>query len=87
MTLSEAIALTLFAMAVAWLIVAGALWMMHKLPTRSLVQQITRPSADDEAEDLAQITELTGRLFEKTVRLWPIALLSFLASIIVVVVR
>ena len=87
MTLSDQIALTLLSLAVLWPIAVGAFYVMYKLPTRSLLQQVTRPSAREENEDLAQMTDDVQKCLGKTMRLWPVALLLFLTSIVLFAVR
>jgi hypothetical protein len=86
-TVSNEIAVILFLCALLWPIAVFTFWMMVKLPTRSLLQQITRPSAREESEDLLQMTENVRRRLAQTLRLWPIALLVFLAAVILFAVR
>jgi hypothetical protein len=81
------VAVVLFMLAIIWLsfVVAG-LTVRKTGPTRSLFQAITRPSADQEREDLERAGQASNRFLRMIVRLWPLALASLVAAVILLVV-
>ena len=80
-------AVVLFMVAIVWVsfVVAGAV-VRKTGPTRSLFQEITRPSADQEREDVERAGAATNHFVHALLKLWPLALASFVASVIVLVV-
>jgi hypothetical protein len=79
--------IVLFMVAVVWVsFVLAGMTVRKTGPTRSLLEEMTRPSADQEREDLERAGEASNRFFRMVLRLWPLALASLVASVILLVV-
>jgi hypothetical protein len=81
-----ALASLLFVLALLWTIVVIWTWSVYKLPTRSLLQQVTRPSVGNDKEDLRRITEVARRRVGLVLKVWPAALAALIASVILLVI-